>query len=449
MGASTSTPSGGRARSPSTTALVTAPIFGFADERDYWARSSSRPYLPKIRRPALLINAVNDPFVPPGGACREAEVARLALARGGLRARGRPRGLSRGPVGPPLVGGAPGAGVPAPPPRAVVTTGCRAWIPRRATASSCPADVAARAARRLRPRRARRCWASARTPSSLVRGGGGRDPGLRARRARASRCRSTSTRRSPRAARRWTRRGRGGGAPLTSASAATSRRSPSGSAGAATTRSALMQGDPRRAPARHGPAPAPVLHLLLAGALGRHAGADRVAWSAPSTDDSYVLGLHAFGLEENRRFDEALALAERAMALNPRDAWAVHAMAHVLYERGRQRARASRPCRPRIHPCDHLGYFRNHLLWHLALMHLADGRYERAAALFQSVFGDIPDHRRAPTSRTRWRWRGGSTSSAVRTPRAGSTWARPRALARPAAAALPRPPRGHGPGRVR
>jgi len=54
--------------------LVTAPIFGFADERDYWTRSSSRPYLPAIRRPALLINAVNDPFVPPS-ALPEAEVA--------------------------------------------------------------------------------------------------------------------------------------------------------------------------------------------------------------------------------------------------------------------------------------------------------------------------------------------------------------------------------------
>ncbi len=43
----------------------TAPLNGFADERDYWTRSSSGPYLAKIRRPALLINAVNDPFVPP------------------------------------------------------------------------------------------------------------------------------------------------------------------------------------------------------------------------------------------------------------------------------------------------------------------------------------------------------------------------------------------------
>ena len=45
---------------------VTAPLHGFADERDYWARSSSGPYLARIRRPTLLINAVDDPFVPSG-----------------------------------------------------------------------------------------------------------------------------------------------------------------------------------------------------------------------------------------------------------------------------------------------------------------------------------------------------------------------------------------------
>lgn len=107
------------------------------------------------------------------------------------------------------------------------------------------------------------------------------------------------------------------------------------------------------------------------------------------TDDSFMLGLHAFSLEENGRFAEALPVAERAVALNPRDAWAVHAIAHVLYETG-ENDRGVEALPPRIHPCDHLGYFRNHLLWHLALMHLAAGRYERAAALFASVFGRIP-----------------------------------------------------------
>lgn len=104
--------------------------------------------------------------------------------------------------------------------------------------------------------------------------------------------------------------------------------------------------------------------------------------------DSYVLGLHAFSLEENGRYAEALPLAERAVGMNPKDAWAVHAIAHVLYETG-ENDRGAEALPPRIHPCDHLGYFRNHLLWHLALMHLAEGRYDRAAALFRSVFARI------------------------------------------------------------
>ena len=44
--------------------LATAPINGFADERDYWTRASSGPYLARVRRPCLLINAANDPFIP-------------------------------------------------------------------------------------------------------------------------------------------------------------------------------------------------------------------------------------------------------------------------------------------------------------------------------------------------------------------------------------------------
>jgi predicted alpha/beta-fold hydrolase len=43
---------------------VTAPLHGFADEVDYWRRASSGPYLARIRRPTLLINALDDPFIP-------------------------------------------------------------------------------------------------------------------------------------------------------------------------------------------------------------------------------------------------------------------------------------------------------------------------------------------------------------------------------------------------
>lgn len=42
--------------------LVTAPMNGFKDAEDYWARCSSGPMLERIRRPTLLISAKDDPI---------------------------------------------------------------------------------------------------------------------------------------------------------------------------------------------------------------------------------------------------------------------------------------------------------------------------------------------------------------------------------------------------
>jgi predicted alpha/beta-fold hydrolase len=42
----------------------TAPLHGYRDTPDYWARASSRPHLGRLRLPALLLHARNDPFVP-------------------------------------------------------------------------------------------------------------------------------------------------------------------------------------------------------------------------------------------------------------------------------------------------------------------------------------------------------------------------------------------------
>lgn len=44
--------------------LVTAPLHGFRDADDYWARASSAPWLASIRVPTLVLNAENDPFLP-------------------------------------------------------------------------------------------------------------------------------------------------------------------------------------------------------------------------------------------------------------------------------------------------------------------------------------------------------------------------------------------------
>ncbi|MEM6782139.1 MAG: alpha/beta fold hydrolase [Bacteroidota bacterium] len=43
----------------------TAPIHGFRDAEDYWARCSARPHLHRIAVPTLVINAADDPFLPP------------------------------------------------------------------------------------------------------------------------------------------------------------------------------------------------------------------------------------------------------------------------------------------------------------------------------------------------------------------------------------------------
>ncbi len=44
--------------------LVTAPLHGFRDADDYWARAASAPWLERIRVPTLVLNARNDPFLP-------------------------------------------------------------------------------------------------------------------------------------------------------------------------------------------------------------------------------------------------------------------------------------------------------------------------------------------------------------------------------------------------
>ena len=118
--------------------------------------------------------------------------------------------------------------------------------------------------------------------------------------------------------------------------------------------------------------------LALAATLTRH-----------HPGNSYMLGLHAFALEQAGRCDEAVRMAHVANLKNPRDAWAIHALAHALYEMAAFDTGITR-LPPAIEPCTHLGWFRNHLLWHLALMHLARGEYDLASELGRTVFEHEP-----------------------------------------------------------
>ena len=57
--------------------VFTAPLHGFKDTPDYWARCSAKPHLKRPRIPTLVLNATNDPFVPGSSLPRPADVGRF------------------------------------------------------------------------------------------------------------------------------------------------------------------------------------------------------------------------------------------------------------------------------------------------------------------------------------------------------------------------------------
>ncbi|HZN91199.1 MAG TPA: hydrolase [Myxococcales bacterium] len=66
--------------------LVTAPLHGFKDAEDYWARCSSGPMLERIRRPTLLISSNDDPIAKVNGALdglQNPHLAALLTQQGG------------------------------------------------------------------------------------------------------------------------------------------------------------------------------------------------------------------------------------------------------------------------------------------------------------------------------------------------------------------------------
>lgn len=59
--------------------IVTAPLHGYKDTDDYWTRASSKPYLKNIAVPALVINALDDPFMPAFALPRANEVSESVI----------------------------------------------------------------------------------------------------------------------------------------------------------------------------------------------------------------------------------------------------------------------------------------------------------------------------------------------------------------------------------
>jgi len=55
--------------------LVTAPLHGFKGVHDYYGQSSSRQYLKDIKKPTLMIHALDDPFMTPDIIPHESELS--------------------------------------------------------------------------------------------------------------------------------------------------------------------------------------------------------------------------------------------------------------------------------------------------------------------------------------------------------------------------------------
>lgn len=105
------------------------------------------------------------------------------------------------------------------------------------------------------------------------------------------------------------------------------------------------------------------------------------AWSETDPEYGYLLGMQAFGLEETGQYARAEETGKRAIALNPYDAWAYHAVAHVYEMQGRTEdgiywlTGSAENWSPR----NMLAY---HNWWHLALYHLENNETATARCLY-------------------------------------------------------------------
>jgi hypothetical protein len=111
------------------------------------------------------------------------------------------------------------------------------------------------------------------------------------------------------------------------------------------------------------------------------------AWPRETPDRHAVLGMLAFGLEETGLYDKAEAAGREAVALEPRDNWAHHAVAHVLEMQDR-RTEGVAWMRREATGWQAESFFAVHNWWHVALFHLGLGEDDEVLALYDGpIFG--------------------------------------------------------------
>ena len=104
-------------------------------------------------------------------------------------------------------------------------------------------------------------------------------------------------------------------------------------------------------------------------------------WSPDMPGYSFILGMYAFGLEECHQYTEAEEMGRRALSIDARDGWSVHAVTHVMemqnrFQEGQNFLRASVN---NWAPDNGLAF---HNWWHLALFHLEENDFDGAIQLY-------------------------------------------------------------------
>ena len=126
------------------------------------------------------------------------------------------------------------------------------------------------------------------------------------------------------------------------------------------------------------------LHFVMGRPQAMRASVEGVlaAW-ADHPARGYLLGCHAFTLEETGDYAEAERTGRMAVALAPDDAWGLHAVAHVFDSTGQARAGLDW-LSSHEDAWAHCNNFRYHVWWHRALLHLDLGQPDMALSLYDA-----------------------------------------------------------------
>ena len=102
-------------------------------------------------------------------------------------------------------------------------------------------------------------------------------------------------------------------------------------------------------------------------------------------DDWWCLSQHAFSLCETGRNDQASAMIDRSLSLNPRNAHAAHVRSHIYYETGETDAGIDYLA-DWLEGYDRKGLMHGHLSWHVALWALGQGDTTR---MWRTIDADV------------------------------------------------------------